>query len=118
MDDLTIKRLYYTRSEVSTLMNIPPHVLKAWEQRFPKLHPMKSQSGRILFRPSDLELVRRIHSWKKAGYTDEKIQRLILVQEMECQESGEATLRIISPQKQLYTQMIEGLKEILHILES
>ncbi len=117
MEDITIKRLYYTRSEVSSLMRIPPHVLRTWEQRFPKLRPMKNQSGRILFRPSDLNLVKQIQAWKQAGYTDDKIKRLMVSSEAEDLEVIESKLKVFSPQRALFAQMVEGLEEILDILE-
>lgn len=72
-----IRRLYYSASEVSDIVGISPGMLKAWEQKFPNFKPARSQSGRRLYKPSDLKLVKRIKKLKDIGYTDEKVLGLL-----------------------------------------
>ena len=46
---------YQTISETSRLLNIPTHVLRFWEKKFPNLNPKKSAGGRRYYSPSDFE---------------------------------------------------------------
>ena len=56
-----------TISEVSLLIDVPPHVLRFWEGRFVSLRPLKRSGGRRYYRPDDVALLRRI---KKLLYVD------------------------------------------------
>jgi DNA-binding transcriptional MerR regulator len=51
---------YYTISEVSKLANIPNHVLRQWEERFPALRPKRSSTNRRQYTARDIALIRRI----------------------------------------------------------
>ena len=46
---------YQTISEVSSSLNLPAHVLRFWESKFPHLKPMKRSGGRRYYRPEDIE---------------------------------------------------------------
>ena len=46
---------YQTISEVSSSLNLPAHVLRFWESKFPQLKPMKRSGGRRYYRPEDIE---------------------------------------------------------------
>ena len=56
-----------TISEVSILLDVPPHVLRFWEGKFTSLRPVKRSGGRRYYRPNDILLLRRI---KKLLYVD------------------------------------------------
>lgn len=65
-------------SEVSKEFNIPQHVLRFWESKFPTLHPVKMSGGRRYYRPEDLHLIRRISELLYGqGYTIKGAQRLL-----------------------------------------
>lgn len=51
---------FRTISEVADTLDIPAHVLRFWESRFPQLRPMKSSGGRRYYRPEDVSLLRGI----------------------------------------------------------
>ncbi|MEM9048623.1 MAG: MerR family transcriptional regulator [Pseudomonadota bacterium] len=51
---------FRTISEVAEALDIPAHVLRFWESRFPQLRPMKSSGGRRYYRPDDVDLLRGI----------------------------------------------------------
>mgnify|MGYP001198022543 CR=1 FL=1 len=51
---------YQTISEVSSSLNLPAHVLRFWESKFPQLKPMKRSGGRRYYRPEDIETLREI----------------------------------------------------------
>lgn len=48
---------FRTISEVSEILETPPHVLRFWETKFTQLKPVKRAGGRRYYRPSDLELL-------------------------------------------------------------
>ena len=56
-----------TISEVSELLEVPPHVLRFWEGKFISLRPLKRSGGRRYYRPDDIALLCRI---RKLLYVD------------------------------------------------
>lgn len=58
---------YRTISEVADDLDLPQHVLRFWETRFPQLRPRKGPGGRRYYRPADIDLLRRI---RKLLYDD------------------------------------------------
>ncbi len=69
---------FRTISEVSTELDVPQHVLRFWETRFPQIRPLKRGGGRRYYRPEDVDLLRRIQSLLyKEGYTIKGVQRLL-----------------------------------------
>ncbi len=69
---------YRTISEVSTDLNVPQHVLRFWETKFPQIRPLKRGGGRRYYRPEDVELLRRIQALLyEDRYTIKGVQRLL-----------------------------------------
>ena len=69
---------FRTIGEVSDELEVPKHVLRFWEGRFPQLKPMKRGGGRRFYRPEDVLLLRGIHHLlHKAGYTIKGVQRIL-----------------------------------------
>lgn len=69
---------FRTISEVSAELDVPQHVLRFWEGKFPQIRPLKRGGGRRYYRPEDVELLRRIQSLLyKEGYTIKGVQRLL-----------------------------------------
>ncbi|MBU6206775.1 MAG: MerR family transcriptional regulator [Alphaproteobacteria bacterium] len=65
-------------SEAAAIIDVPTHVLRYWETRFPQLQPVKRTGGRRLYRPDDVALIRHIHYLLyKAGYTIKGAQRAL-----------------------------------------
>ena len=50
---------FRTISEVAAGMDLPQHVLRFWETRFPQIKPLKRGGGRRYYRPDDIELAAR-----------------------------------------------------------
>jgi DNA-binding transcriptional MerR regulator len=69
---------FRTISEVATELDVPKHVLRFWEGKFPQLRPMKRGGGRRYYRPEDVELLRGIR-WLlySDGYTIKGVQRIL-----------------------------------------
>jgi len=69
---------YRTISEAAEELDLPQHVLRFWETRFPQIKPMKRGGGRRYYRPDDLELLRAIrHLLYGEGYTIKGVQRML-----------------------------------------
>lgn len=64
------KKRVYSIGEVSVLTGLKPFVLRFWESQFPMLSPERSQAGRRIYRPGDVEMVLQIKNLLYAeGYT-------------------------------------------------
>lgn len=69
---------FRTISEVSSELDVPQHVLRFWESKFPQLRPLKRGGGRRYYRPEDVDLLRQIQNLLYAeGYTIKGVQRLL-----------------------------------------
>ena len=69
---------FRTISEVASDLDVPTHVLRFWEGKFPSIKPLKRGGGRRYYRPEDIELLRRIRSLLyDEGYTIKGAQRVI-----------------------------------------
>ena len=69
---------FRTISEVADDLDLPQHVLRFWETRFPQIRPMKRGGGRRYYRPDDVELLKGIrHLLYDHGYTIKGVQKLL-----------------------------------------
>ncbi|MGM0586496.1 MAG: MerR family transcriptional regulator, partial [Pseudomonadota bacterium] len=48
---------FRTISEVSETLDVPAHVLRFWESKFPAVKPVKRGGGRRYYRPEDVTLL-------------------------------------------------------------
>ncbi len=85
---------FRTISEAAEELNVPQHVLRFWETKFPRLQPLKRGGGRRYYRPEDLALLKRIADLLYTqGYTIKGVQRLLDDAEPTAlPDSGEGTL--------------------------
>ena len=69
---------FRTISEVADDLEVPQHVLRFWETKFPQITPMKRGGGRRYYRPEDVDLLRAIRGLLyDQGYTIKGVQKLI-----------------------------------------
>ena len=69
---------FRTISEVAEDLDLPPHVLRFWESKFPQLKPLKRGGGRRYYRPEDIRLLRHIRQCLyQDGYTIRGVQKLL-----------------------------------------
>lgn len=67
-----------TIGELSTELGVAQHILRYWESRFPQLRPMQRAGNRRYYRPTDVELARRINRLlNQEGYTVRGVQKLL-----------------------------------------
>lgn len=82
---------FRTIGEVSDDLDVPKHVLRFWEGKFPQLKPMKRGGGRRFYRPEDVLLLRGIHHLlHAAGYTIKGVQRILREQGVEAVKAAMA----------------------------
>jgi DNA-binding transcriptional MerR regulator len=80
---------YRTIREVADLMDLPQHVLRFWETRFPQIRPLKRAGGRRYYRPDDIERLRLIRRLLyDEGYTIKGVQRLFKEQGVQALSGG------------------------------
>ncbi len=59
-----------TIREVADMLDLPQHVLRFWETRFPEVSPMKRQGNRRFYRPEDIEALKAVQFLlHEKGYT-------------------------------------------------
>jgi len=73
---------FRTISEVSTELDVPPHVLRFWETKFKSLRPLKRSGSRRYYRPDDVAMIIKIRDLLyKEGFTIKGAQRLLKLNE-------------------------------------
>jgi DNA-binding transcriptional MerR regulator len=69
---------FRTTSEAAAELDLPAHVLRFWETKFPQIQPLKRSGGRRYYRPEDVALLRRIRRFLyQEGYTIRGVQKLL-----------------------------------------
>src|SRR5438477_13217785 len=69
---------FRTIGEVAEDLDLPAHVLRFWESKFPQLRPLKRGGGRRYYRPEDVVLLRRIRQCLyQDGYTIRGVRQLL-----------------------------------------
>jgi DNA-binding transcriptional MerR regulator len=75
---------FRTIREVAEAMDLPQHVLRFWETRFPQIRPLKRAGGRRYYRPEDVERLRLLKRLLyDEGYTIKGVQKLFKQQGMQ-----------------------------------
>ncbi|WP_158806942.1 MerR family transcriptional regulator [Beijerinckia sp. L45] len=81
---------FRTISEVAEDLDLPQHVLRFWETRFPQIRPLKRAGGRRFYRPSDVALLTAIRQLLYGeGYTIKGVQRLLKEQGTKAIQTGQ-----------------------------
>ena len=69
---------FRTISEVSAVLDVPPHVLRFWETKFTSLRPLKRSGSRRYYRPDDVAVLTKIRDLLyKDGFTIKGAQRFL-----------------------------------------
>lgn len=69
---------FRTIAEVARDLDLPTHVLRFWETKFPQIRPVKRRGGRRYYRPEDVALIKRIRVLlHNEGYTIRGVQKLL-----------------------------------------
>lgn len=69
---------FRTIAEVARELDLPQHVLRFWETKFPQIKPLKRRGGRRYYRPADVALLARVRGLLyQDGYTIRGVQKLL-----------------------------------------
>jgi DNA-binding transcriptional MerR regulator len=83
---------YRTIREVADALDLPQHVLRFWETRFPQIRPLKRAGGRRYYRPDDIERLRLIRRLLyDEGYTIKGVQKLFKEQGVQALSAAAAS---------------------------
>jgi DNA-binding transcriptional MerR regulator len=92
---------FRTISEVADELDLPQHVLRFWESRFPHVKPMKRGGGRRYYRPEDVDLLRGIrHLLYGKRFTISGVQQILREQGVRTVQSvgqGQAVNLLVTP---------------------
>ena len=101
---------YFTIGEVSELCSVKPHVLRYWEQEFPQLKPVKRRGNRRYYQRQDVIMIREIRALLyEQGFTIGGARQRL---------GGEDAKEEATQVKQLITQTIAELEDVLAVLKS
>jgi DNA-binding transcriptional MerR regulator len=105
MRDLSIKKLYYSISEVSKITDIEQYVLRYWESEFEELNPQKNRAGNRIYTNKDIRLILYIKELlREKKYTIEGAKKIL--------ENYELNKKPIVEIKEKKSQEVEPSKEI------
>jgi DNA-binding transcriptional MerR regulator len=84
---------FRTIGELAADLDVPQHILRYWETRFPQLKPLQRAGNRRYYRPADVALAQRIHRLlNRDGYTIRGVQQLLAGGDRGAGDGGEAAL--------------------------
>lgn len=82
MKDLSIKKLYYSISEVSKITEVEQYVLRYWETEFEQLKPQKNRAGNRIYTNKDINTILSIKKLlREKKYTIEGAKNILNKQE-------------------------------------
>lgn len=78
MKNFSMKKLYYSISEVSRITDLEQYVLRYWETEFDLLKPAKNSSGNRIYTNKDIKLILLIKKLlKEEKYTIEGAKKIL-----------------------------------------
>jgi DNA-binding transcriptional MerR regulator len=78
MKDLSIKKLYYSISEVSRLTGLEQYILRYWETEFEELRPSKNRAGNRIYTNRDIQTILKIKKLlREQKYTIEGARKIL-----------------------------------------
>jgi len=78
MKNFSMKKLYYSISEVSRITDLEQYVLRYWETEFELLKPAKNSSGNRIYTNKDIKLILLIKKLlKEEKYTIEGAKKIL-----------------------------------------
>lgn len=128
MRDLSIKKLYYSISEVSKLTGIEQYILRYWETEFEQLKPQKNRAGNRIYTNKDIQLILYIKNLlRERKYTIEGAKKILenyssekLVEEQQPETQNEIAkpkFEEINPGSKEKLLLKKDLEEIKNLLE-
>lgn len=142
MKNFSMKKLYYSISEVSRICDLEQYVLRYWETEFEQLNPAKNSSGNRIYTNKDIKMILLIKKLlKEEKYTIEGAKKILKnynvgddgvekndmnVAEVQKQKAGELSLfdsqhgtdtAVMDEGEKEGDKMVEDLRELRKFLE-
>ena len=125
MKDLSIKKLYYSISEVSKITGIEQYVLRYWETEFDELKPQKNRAGNRIYTNKDIQLILHIKNLlRERKYTIEGAKKILenyspdkVLSVSEPEKETDETVEHAIPVRKEKSALKKDLEEIKSILE-
>ena len=117
------EQAFRTIGELAAELDVPQHILRYWETRFPQLKPLQRAGNRRYYRPGDVQLAHRIHRLlNQDGYTIRGVQQLLSSgggSSSDGGDPGEAAVAATgpTPANQHLALPVEELRAIRDLLE-
>ena len=102
MKNFSMKKLYYSISEVSRITDLEQYVLRYWETEFDQLKPAKNSSGNRIYTNKDIKLILLIKKLlKEEKYTIEGAKKILKNYNVseEVDEKGDMKMVDVNKQK-------------------
>ena len=100
MKNFSMKKLYYSISEVSRITDLEQYVLRYWETEFDQLKPAKNSSGNRIYTNKDIKLILLIKKLlKEEKYTIEGAKKILKNFNLTGDESEAEALKVIASDK-------------------
>ena len=124
MKDLSIKKLYYSISEVSKITNIEQYVLRYWETEFEQLKPQKNRAGNRIYTNKEIQLILHIKNLlRERKYTIEGAKKIMEnyapEKVLQTSDQEKEIIEVGEPQvvKRVKTTLQSDLEEVKSLLE-
>jgi len=113
-----MQKLYYSISEISSMLNEEQHVLRYWEKEFYALDPRKNRAGNRVYSEKDLKIVKIIKKLIREEKltiksAKEKLNEIIEGKIEYCVETQDLTNKII-PRNTIFEEEIDHKKNDLN----
>lgn len=78
MENKDAKKIYYSISEVASMLDIPASTLRYWEKELASVNPRRSQGGTRRYTEADIKELRVVHRLVKSeGHTIEGVKKIM-----------------------------------------
>lgn len=102
---------FRTIGELAEELNLPQHILRYWETRFPQLRPLQRAGNRRYYRPEDVALARRIDRLlNHEGYTIKGVQKLLVEKAPEPEVTPSPAAVPVAELKRIRAMLAEALE--------
>lgn len=115
MKDLSIKKLYYSISEVSKLADLEQYILRYWETEFEELKPSKNRAGNRIYTNKDIQTILKIKKLlRDEKYTIEGAKKIIKDKlDEEPEQAQQASEPVVSKENKKNPEKINNLEDDL-----
>ncbi len=101
MKNFSMKKLYYSISEVSRICDLEQYVLRYWETEFEQLKPAKNSSGNRIYTNKDIKMILLIKKLlKEEKYTIEGAKKIIKNYNVSDDGVEKSSMDVVEVQKQ------------------